>query len=729
MATRKRSPRAPTVAAVAAVTTVTTVTPADTDAAPACPPARQPITVDDLWQLERVGPPSLSPDGAQAVVAVQRFSMDENLGRTRLWLLSTLGGAPRALTSGDKDAEPAWSPRGDRIAFLARREQEGVKDDLAQLYLIAPDGGEARRVTSRAGGIEAFKWFPDGRRIAFVAWVWPDERGSEAQARRHQAWKDRKTNGYVTSEPLYRYWDHQLPQDRVPHLHLLDLDDGSVTDLFEGTPCELSRTEPTATSFDISPDGRRLVFAFNPAPEKRIDGRQALYEIELDGAHPAGPPRAIVEDEAWDCHSPRYSPAAADGSERVAFIASHQGVKHTMPQQLAVWERDSWRWQVESAAWDHDVEAPLHWEDDGQALLFGAEERGARHLWRFDLPDQRAERVHAGGWVGGFDKAAGTVALARDTLDHPPQIFALLPGEAPRRIEGFNDGLLAQLALGRSEVRQLTGALGDAVQLRLIYPPDFDPTRRWPLLHTIHGGPHAAFGDNWHWRWNHQVLAAAGQVVACVNYHGSSGFGHAFADSITHRWGELELQDIEAASDWLLAQPWADPQRLYATGGSYGGYMVAWMNGHVPAGRYAAYVCHAGCFDWTAMFADDAYDWYAKELGAWYWDDPARIAAQSPHSRAAHMSTPTLVIHGALDYRVPDAQGLAYYNTLKARRVDARLLWFPDENHWVLKPANSRLWYEEFQAWLGGHVLENTPPTAQTPARRSAASKSRGRPA
>jgi len=192
-------------------------------------------------------------------------------------------------------------------------------------------------------------------------------------------------------------------------------------------------------------------------------------------------------------------------------------------------------------------------------------------------------------------------------------------------------------------------------------------------------------------------------VVACVNYHGSSSFGHAFLDSITHRWGELELQDIEAGTDWLLAQPWADAKRVFATGGSYGGYMVAWMNGHVPAGRYQAYVCHAGCFDWQAMFADDAYTWHAKELGSWYWDDPAKIASQSPHSFAQHMNTPTLVIHGALDYRVPDAQGLAYYNTLKARGVDSRLLWFPDENHWILKPRNSRQWYGEFFDWLGRH--------------------------
>jgi dipeptidyl aminopeptidase/acylaminoacyl peptidase len=310
-----------------------------------------------------------------------------------------------------------------------------------------------------------------------------------------------------------------------------------------------------------------------------------------------------------------------------------------------------------------------------------------------------------GGWVQAFDKAAGVLLTVDDAADRPGRAHVHPPLGEPRRIERFNDALLARVALGHYEEIEVTGALGDPVQVWLYYPPGFDAGKRYPLMHVIHGGPHTSVGDNWHYRWNNLLFAAQGEgrVVAVVNYHGSSGFGYAFLDSITHRWGELELQDIEAATTALLRKPWADKQRVFATGGSYGGYLVAWMNGHVKPGRYAAYVCHAGCFDWTGMFADDAYTWHAKELGAWYWDDPAQIARQSPHAHAAGMRTPTLVVHGALDYRVPDAQGLAYYNTLKALGVEARLLWFPDENHWVLKPRNSRLWYREFNDWLVRH--------------------------
>jgi dipeptidyl aminopeptidase/acylaminoacyl peptidase len=349
------------------------------------------------------------------------------------------------------------------------------------------------------------------------------------------------------------------------------------------------------------------------------------------------------------------------------------------------------------------VHGPLVWDESGRSVLLAAEEKGRRHLWRIELASEVASRVAGGGWVQAWDTRAGTLVVAADAADHPVQVHARRADAPPMRIESFNDRVMAGLQFGRHESIWVRGALGERVQVWLFYPPGFDARRTYPLLQVIHGGPHTSVGDNWHYRWNNAAFAAQGYVVAVVNYHGSSGFGHAFLDSITHRWGELELQDIEAATTALLRRPYLDRKRVFASGGSYGGFMVAWMNAHVKAGRYAAYVCHAGCFDWTAMFADDAWAWHAKELGAWYWDDMQRVHAQSPHAHAGTMHTPTLVIHGALDYRVPDQQGLAYYNTLKARGVDARLLWFPDENHWILKPRNSRLWYREFFAWLARH--------------------------
>ncbi len=660
---------------------------------------KHPLTVEDLWNIERVGAVALAPDGRRAVCSVTTHSMADNRASSALWLLDTAGAAPRRLTRcGDKDGQPAWSPRpgrqGDQIAFIARREQQGAKDATPQLYVIAADGGEARRASDFAPGIESFKWLPDGRRIAFAAWVWPELKGAAAQARRQRDVSARKETGYATSEAFYRHWDHHVPMGRVLHLLLLDVKTGRVTDLFEGTPLELPRDAAGNEVYDVHPGGRRLAFVHDPAAVPLSGNRLALSEIDLATRRV----RSLVDDAAWDFGAPRYSP---DGS-RLAVTAAHVGAHHTALSQPALLGPGR-SWRVLAAGWDRAANAPLRWSEDGRSLLFSAEDRGRCHLWRLGLDDALPATVHEGGWVQGFDAAAGTVVVAADSAVHPVRVLARQAVASARRLEHFNDALLGRIEFGAVREQTVVGALGEPVQMWLVQPPRFDARKPHAVLHVIHGGPFAAAGDTFGYRWNPHVLAAAGRVVAQVNYHGSSGFGWAFRHSLVGRQGELELQDIEAASDWLLAQPWADARRLFASGGSYGGFLVAWMNGHVAAGRYRAYVCHAGVFDRVATFSADSWPQRPLDLAARYWEDMPRVLAQSPHAAAAHMATPTLVIHGARDYRVPDCNGLAYYNTLKARGVDARLLWFPDENHWVLKPRNSRLWYAEFTRWLDRH--------------------------
>jgi dipeptidyl aminopeptidase/acylaminoacyl peptidase len=376
-----------------------------------------------------------------------------------------------------------------------------------------------------------------------------------------------------------------------------------------------------------------------------------------------------------------------------------------MPGRLAFIRRGS-RPHVVGDDRELDVEGPLAWARDGAAVLFAAQEKGRRHLWRYEIGRDSLSIAVRGGWVQGFDigGAAGdeTIAVAIDSAAHPVQVHAIRSGHV-RRLERFNDERMANVRLGETREVTFRGARGDAVQMFLTFPPRFDPHRKHPVLQMIHGGPYAAVGDTFGYRWNPHVFASRGYVVAAVNYHGSSGFGFGFRDSIMGRMGRLEMEDIEAGTDWVLKKPWADRRRVFAAGGSYGGFMVAWMNGHVPAGRYRAYVCHAGVFDRVATFSADSYIDRPRDLGAIYWEKPARVRAQSPHAFAHRMDTPTLVIHGNNDYRVPDTNGLAYYNTLQARGVRSRLIWFPDENHWVLKPRNSRLWYHEIFGWLAAN--------------------------
>ncbi|QJR15349.1 alpha/beta hydrolase family protein [Usitatibacter palustris] len=656
---------------------------------------RKPIDIETLWRLERAGAVSLSPDGSAAVCSVTSYKMEDNKGRTALWLLPTASCSPRRLTTGgEKDGNPAWSPQGDRIAFLAKREQDGRTDAEPQLYVIPAAGGEAERKSDFAPGIDDFKWMPDGKRIVFVSWVWPDAKGAREQAKRHKKFTDRKESAYVTSEAHYRHWDRNLPMGRVPHLLMLDLASGRVTDLFEGTGYELPRVDTCAAHFDISPDGRRIAFVHDPIERKRADHALALAEIHIASRRIT----PLTDDPRWSYDAPRYGP---DGSS-LACVAAHVGRRHTMPNRLAI-RNDHGLWRMPGAGRDLDVDAPLRWSGDGASILFTAQERGRRHLWRQDLRKRAPEVAVQGGWVQGFDIAGSgsdeIITVAIDCASHPVQIHAVKSGAA-KRLERFNYEVLSNVAIGETREVTVKGALGDAVQMFLTFPPRFNAKRKHPVMQVIHGGPYAASGDTWGYRWNTHLLASRGHVLASVNYHGSSGFGHAFADSIMGRMGQLELRDIEAGTDWLLKQRWCDRKRVYAGGGSYGGFLVAWMNGHVAPGRYRNYVCHAGVFDRVATFSADSYIQRPRDLGALYWKDPAKVLAQSPHTFAHRMRTPTLILHGTKDYRVPDVNGLAYYNTLLAQGVPTRLVWFPDENHWVLKPRNSRLWYSEVLDWV-----------------------------
>lgn len=654
------------------------------------------ITVEDLWKLERPAQPSLSPDGAQACVSVTSYDMKENKGRASLWLLSAFGGEPRRLTTmGEKDGEPRWSPDGRWIAFVAKRAATDFDggDDEAQVYLIPPDGGEARRLTNIATGAFGIKWFPDSRKLAFISWVWPETRGLGKLAKRWKDLKDDKVKAHVVEHSSYRFWDHWLSDGRVPHVFTVDVETGRMRDLFAGSRYELLRADTSAHYYDVSPGGDELAFAFDPSAEKRFDHEMELMALDLK----SGRFRSLSGGTKLSYEFPRYSP---DG-RHIALTTQDLKKSPRAPYRVALLDRATGKLKVLPTKWDGTIHPPLAWSHDSKDVLFAAEDHARTHLFRWTIGKGVPAVAARGGTVGDFDAAGGAIAFIRNDMSTPPAVFWAGEG-TERRIERFNADVMGRLKLGEVREFHFEGYDGEQVQMWAIYPPDFDPRKKWPMLHNIHGGPHSTWGDNFHFRWNNHAFAAMGYVVVCVNYHGSSSFGQKWIESLAGEMGKRELFDVEKGTDFMLKQGYIDRERLVAAGGSYGGYMVAWMNGHTD--RYKAFICHAGCFDWVAMHADDAWYWSPKTLGANYWDDMKRVESQNPRANVAPMKTPTLVIHGLLDYRVPDAQGLAYYNALKARDVPARLVFFPDENHWILKPQNSRLWYREFEKWLGRWV-------------------------
>ena len=646
------------------------------------------LTVEHLWQCERLGTPSISPDGQWAVVDQSTYSMDTNESATQLWLYSVDGKSRKQLTStGKKNSAPQWSPDGKSIAFCAKREG----DDEPQLYVIAPDGGEARRVTKLSTGVSAIRWFPDSKRIAAVSWVWPELKTDAQQAKRRKEHKESKVQAKVVEVDNYRHWDHWICDGTRPHLFEINVASGAAKDLFAGKPWSLTQGDPGANDYAISPDGSEVAWV-QQKDVTRLTDPSTLTLLNLKSRKT----KTIDLGKMW-LASPVYS---HEGTRMVVLaIPADAPSQHT---RLMLIDRKSGKSERLAANWPRSIGTygganPL-WTADDSAILFAAEDSGVQHLWSLALDAAEPEVIAHGGYIMLFSQSADskTIVYTKASIDHPARLF-VLDDKGDRRIDRLNT-FLDKVPFGKWESRTVKGWQGEPVQTFVIYPPNYDKKKKYPLLHSIHGGPHASHLDTWHYRWNVHAFAAQGYVVAAVNYHGSAGFDEKFLGSIDGDLGPRELADTEAVTDVLIKEGIVDKNRLYAAGGSYGGYMVAWMNGHTD--RYKAYVCHAGVYNWLSQFGDDGYLWLNQELGVWPWENLEKYQSQSPHAFAKNFTTPTLVIHGELDYRVPYYEGLEYYNTLRAKGVPARLVIYPDENHWILKPQNSRLWYREFFAWL-----------------------------
>jgi len=655
------------------------------------------LTVEDLWSVKRIGSPSLSPDGRRVVVDLTAFDLKENTSSGDLWILETQGGAPRQLTQHPaREGDPHWSPDGRSIAFTAKREA----DEATQIYLISPDGGEARRLTQLATGVSALRWFPQGKRLAFISWVWPDLKSAEENAKRLKERSEAKSKALIIEDLGYRYWDHWLADGRVAHLLAVEVETGATTDLMAGSTWSLWRYDTSsglsAGYYDLAPDEREFVFVADTAETPGLKSNADLLRWNLaDGTVTNLTP----ENPAADT-DPRYSP---DGRS-LAWLRKVKPGFYADLNRIALRDRASGSVRVLAQNWDFSP-SDLTWSPDSGRLLFTAEDRARNPLWALALDQAVPQPVVTGGSVGRFSLSTNgqTLAFTRSTLSEVPGVFAATgSGTSIRPLETFNAVLTADWKLGTVVDTNFPGWNGRAVQSWVVYPPDFDPTKKWPLLQMVHGGPHGAWRDEFHFRWNPQVFAAKGYVVVGVNFHGSTGFGQEFVESSLTRYGERELADVEGATDALLKSGSIDGDRLTAAGGSFGGYMMAWLNGHTD--RYKAHVCHALVYDWPAMMASDFPSTLNVALGAYPWEDPVLVDRQSPLTYAKNFKTPTLVIHGELDYRVPVTQGFQYYNTLKVLGVPARLLYYPDQNHWILKPQDSLLWFAEFFAWLAKYA-------------------------
>jgi dipeptidyl aminopeptidase/acylaminoacyl peptidase len=647
---------------------------------------KRPLTPEDLWNVKRVSGPALSPDGTWLAVTVTSYSMETNESASAIWLIATDGSRTRQLTNGLKgDSSPVWSPDGTRIAFISGRAENG-----SQVYMIPVDGGEAQQITTISTGASSHKFSPDGTKLYFISNVWPDLPDDAANKARAEERKNSKVKAHVIASPLYRYWNRWLTDGRAPMLFVQDLASGEVKNLMLGT--DFTFDIANGGDFDISPDGQEIAFTFDSFRNPGMGSNTDIYVMPAAG----GEPKNITAGNPAGDFAPRYAP---DGKS-IIYFSTRENWMAPDYNRFTVYDRASGSSRVLSESFD---DSPGSWEfaPDGRSIYFTAAVDAREPVYQLDLANGAVKKLFDGNSMTNLQVAPDDTRLyfSRQSMTMPATIFAAAPdGSAETQLSHFNDELLANIAWHSVESVEYEGAGGDMVQMFLLKPPGFDPTKKYPLVVLIHGGPHGNWADDFHFRWNAQLFASPGYVAITPNFHGSNSFGQKFFDSIAGGEGDKPYVDVMKAVDYMLAQGYIDEKKIAAGGGSYGGYLTNWIA--TQTDRFACLFTHAGNFNHQGMFASDVYRDRERRWGGFPWDNQANTDRWSPNRFAGNIKTPMLILHGELDYRVVVTNAFELYNTLQIRNIPSRMVIWPDEGHWILKPQNAKLWWKEVFDWM-----------------------------
>ena len=651
--------------------------------------APAPLTAETMWQLKRVGAPAISPDGKFAVYDLKRYDADTDKGDSDLYLVPTAGGKPQRLTSSKgNETEPTWSPDGRFIAFVAKRGD----DKQPQLYVIAANGGEATRVSDVPTGVASPKWFPDSKRIAFITEVWPDITDWAKTKEKMTQREESKMSAMTWDRPPVTHWDHFI-EDRIPHLYSVAIDGATPVAITLDSGQSLPRRENGKDSYDISPDGREIAFVANTDTTGR-DENTDVYVVPATG----GAAKNLTADNPAGDESPSYSP---DGRYLAYSMQTIKGFYGDTKQLWLVDRKSDARRRV-AADWDRSVSG-ISWAPDSKSFYAPVDDAATERIYRFDVAKGMQHALTTNSSFSSLaiaGKPATLVAL-RQSFTEPPTLVAVSTKDgAATKLSDHNDEQLAATAFGKVESVTYKGAEGADIQMWVIYPPGFDPAKKYPLYLILHGGPHNGVYDSWTFRWNAEVFSSWGYVTAWHNFHGSSGFGQKFTDSINPDSITLPYEDTIKAAEWFESKPWIDSDRMAAGGGSYGGFLAATLLGRPHP--FKTLIAHAAVYDNYAMYGGD----YGAEKNRFFeaWERPEEWAKYSPSTSAANFKTPTLVIHNQLDQRVPFNNGMELFQILQNKGVPSRLVYFPDENHWVLKRQNSLFWYSEVKNWLEHYV-------------------------
>jgi len=666
------------------------------------------ITFDDFAAVRAVSDPQVSPDGKSVLYAVRTTNVQANTRAAQTFVIPTSGGSPRAFPSPAVSAtESRWSPDGQHVAYIAD----------GQLWVANVDGGDARQLTHLNGGATGPVWSPASDRIAFTSAVYPECSSDACNAAKEKAAADNKVKAHVADQLMYRHWN-AWDEGTRSHLFVVGLG-GAPRDLIPGAQYDVP-PGPFGGSegYAWSPDGKEI--AYTAKDQGRADAWSTdlnLYTIQTDG----GTPVVITAANKGADANPVYSP----NGRFIAYASQARAGFESDRQRLMVYNRAEKTTRELLPRWDRNADA-YFWSSDMRAIYVQAVDAGRTKLYRFGFEVGTAgssllKPLEPQLLVGDHNNASftlsrdgRTLAWVRDATEFPAEVYAGDIGAsvvAAHAVTHENDALVSQLAVNGAEDFWYTSAAGGRVQGFLVKPPNWKPNTKYPAILLIHGGPQGEWLDQWHSRWNYQMFAATGAALVIINPRGSFGYGQKFVDDVSKGWGGKVYTDLMSGLDSALVKyPWIDRNALGAAGGSFGGYMVNWIAGHTN--RFKALVSHAGPFNLENMSTATEELWFPDwEYGGPFWN-PKAMATQyrvySPHLFVKNFKTPTLVTGGELDYRVPYTEDLSMFTSLQRMNVPSRLVIFPDEGHWIGKPQNQRLWWNEVQGWLEKY-LEGKP--------------------